>query len=435
MIGSLLLPVGRLGEVLTFKRVYLAGFSIFTAASVLCATAPNELALILFRVVQAMGGAMIMAMGPAIVARTFPASERGRALGLNGVSVSIGLSLGPVLGGILTQAATWRAIFMINVPIGILAVAWAWRVLPAETRGHGQPFDARGAALSGAALFSLLLALSEGQSWGWTSAPTLALFATFIVLGAAFLLAERASAQPIIDLALFGIRPFAFGLASVVVAFTGIFTATFLLPFLLEQGRNLSPVDAGLWLTPVPIAMAIVAPFSGAASDRFGPAILASGGILVMALALLSLTQLPVDLAFPDLAWRLAMLGVGLGLFLSPNSSAVIGSVPGRRVGTASGILAQMRVTGQSLGIALSAAVVATRLPVHLSELAGGAAPTAADHAQALAGAIHDAFVVAAAVCAIAIVTSLVRGAGRRREAEAVPPVPVAAVTVGVNRG
>ena len=435
VIGSLLLPVGRLGEVLTFKRVYLAGFSVFTAASVLCGAAPSVLALILFRVVQAMGGAMIMAMGPAIVARTFPASERGRALGLNGVSVSIGLSLGPVLGGILTQAATWRAIFMINVPIGILAVAWAWRVLPAETRGQGQTFDARGAALSGAALFSLLLALSEGQSWGWTSAPTLALFATFIVLGAAFLLAERASAQPIIDLALFGIRPFAFGLASVVVAFTGIFTATFLLPFLLEQGRNLSPVDAGLWLTPVPIAMAIVAPFSGAASDRFGPAVLASAGIVVMALALLSLTQLPVDLGFPDLAWRLVLLGVGQGLFMSPNSSAVIGSVPGRRVGTASGILAQMRVTGQSLGIALSAAIVATRLPVYLAGLSGGAAPTAAEHAQALAGAIHDAFVVAAAVCAIGIVTSLVRGSGRRRDAEAVRPVPAAPVPAGHDAG
>jgi hypothetical protein len=145
-----------------------------------------------------------------------------------------------------------------------------------------------------------------------------------------------------------------------------------------------------------------------------------------MALSLLSLTQIPLDFAFPDLAWRLVLLGVGQGLFMSPNSSAVIGSVPGRRVGTASGILAQMRVTGQALGIALSAAIVATRLPVHLASL-GGAAPTAADRAGALAGAIHDAFVVAAVVCAIGIVTSLVRGSGRRRDAEAVPAGPPSA--------
>jgi len=428
VVGSLLLPVGRLGEVLTFKRVYLAGFSIFTVASVLCGAAPNELALVLFRVIQACGAAMIMAMGPAIVARTFPAAERGRALGLNGVSISIGLSLGPVLGGVLTEVATWRAIFLINVPVGILAILWASRVLPEETPGEGQTFDARGAALSGAALFALLLALSEGQGWGWTSPATLGLFAVFLVLGTAFILAERASTQPIIDLALFRIRPFAFGLASVVVAFVAMFTATFLLPFLLEQGASMSPVQAGLWLIPVPISMAIVAPFSGMAADRFGSAVPASAGIVVMTLAMLSLTQLPAAFAFGDLVWRLVLLGIGQGLFMSPNSSAVIGSVPGRRVGTASGILAQMRVTGQSLGIALSAAIVATRLPVHLAALGGGA-PTQAHQAQALAEAIHDAFVVAAAVCAIGIVTSLVRGSGRRRNAEPVGERPGAGVS------
>jgi len=412
VLGSLLLPVGRLGEVQTFKRVYLVGFAIFTVASVLCGAAPNEGALIAFRVVQAVGAAMIMAMGPAIIARTFHAGERGRALGLNGMSVSLGLSLGPVLGGILTQAASWRAIFLINVPIGILAIVWAARVLPAETPGAGRTFDLRGAALSGGALFALLLALSEGQAWGWTSPATLGLVAVFIVLGAAFVMAERASVQPLIDLALFRIRPFTAGLASVVVAFCGIFTATFLLPFLLMQGAGFSPVEAGLLLMSVPLSMALVAPFSGAASDRWGPSIPASSGMVVIVLALLSLTRLPAGFTPPDLVWRLVLLGVGQGLFMSPNSSAVLGSVPGGRVGTASGVLAQMRVTGQALGIALSAAVVATRLPVYLA--GAGATPSAAQQSAALAAAIGDAFVVAAAVCAIGIATSLIRGGGRR---------------------
>jgi len=412
VVGSLLLPVGRLGEVLTFKRVYLAGFIVFTIASVCCGAAPNEAVLIAFRAVQATGAAMIMAMGPAIVARTFPANERGRALGLNGVSVSIGLSLGPALGGLLTQVATWRAIFLINAPIGLLAIAWAARVLPVEAPGRGQSFDLRGAALSGAALFALLLVLSEGQSWGWASPASIALLAAFLALGIGFLIVERASLQPMIDLALFRIRPFAAGLASVVVAFSGLFTATFLLPFLLQQGSGFSPIETGLLLTPVPISMAIVAPFSGAASDRFGPRALASTGMAVMALGLLSLTQLPADFALPDLVWRLVVLGVGQGLFMSPNSSAVLGSVPRPRIGTASGTLAQMRVTGQALGIALSAAIVATRLPVHLADLAGGASGDALQR-EALGGAIHDAFVVAAAVCGIGIVTSLVRGSNR----------------------
>jgi EmrB/QacA subfamily drug resistance transporter len=374
-------------------------------------------------VVQAIGAAMIMAMGPAIVARTFPAHERGRALGLNGVSVSIGLSLGPALGGLLTQAATWRAIFLINAPIGVIAILWAARILPQEEPGRGQSFDVEGAVLSGAALFALLLALSDGQQWGWTSPAILGLLVAFVGLGAAFVFVERRSLQPMIDLALFRIRPFTAGLASVVVAFLGLFTATFLLPFLLQQARGFSPVEAGLLLTPLPIAMAVVAPFSGAASDRFGPRVLASAGMAIMVLGLLSLTQLSVNFALPDLIWRLVLLGIGQGLFMSPNSSAVLGSVPRPRVGTASGTLAQMRVNGQALGIALSAAIVATRLPVHLAELGHGA-PTTAIRNEALAGAIHDAFAVAAIICCIGIVASLVRGS--HRPGQTVPAVGAA---------
>ena len=423
VVGGLLLPFGRLGEVLTFKRVYLIGFTIFTLASVCCGASPTVAALVTFRVVQGVGAAMIMAMGPAIVARTFPAGERGRALGLNAVSVSVGLSLGPALGGILTQVATWRAIFLINAPIGLLAILWAARVLPAEKPGHGQSFDVRGAALSGVALFALLLALSEGQQWGWASPPIVGLLIAFVVLGAAFIAAERGSLQPMIDLALFRIRPFSAGLASVVVAFSGLFTATFLLPFLLEQGSGFSPIEAGLLLTPMPITMALVAPLSGLASDRFGPRVLASAGMAIMAGGLLSLTQLPVSFALPDLIWRLILLGLGQGLFMSPNSSAVLGAVPRARLGTASGTLAQMRVNGQVLGVALSGAIVATRLPVHLADLGGGA-PTAALSRLALAAAIHDAFVVAAVVCCVGIVTSLVRGSGRPAPAEPVALAP-----------
>jgi MFS family permease len=223
-----------------------------------------------------------------------------------------------------------------------------------------------------------------------------------------------------VDLALFRIRPFSAGLASAVVAFAGLFTATFLLPFLLEQGRGFSPIEAGLLLTPVPITMALVAPLSGAASDRFGPRILASAGMAIMVLGFLSLTQLSVDFTLPDLVWRLVLLGVGQGMFMSPNSSAVLGSVPRPRVGTASGTLAQMRVNGQAVGIALSGAIVATRLPVHLAELGGGV-PTAAVRSAALAGAIHDAFVVAALVCCVGIVTSLIRGSSRPGHADVAP--------------
>ena len=146
-LGSLLLPFGRLGELLTFKQVYLAGFALFTVASILCGAAPGPVALIGFRVVQGVGAAMLQAMGPAIVARTFGPGERGRALGINAISVSIGLSLGPALGGFLTQVGSWRAIFLVNAPVGLFAILWAARILPVERPGGRQPFDLRGAAL------------------------------------------------------------------------------------------------------------------------------------------------------------------------------------------------------------------------------------------------------------------------------------------------
>jgi MFS family permease len=250
----------------------------------------------------------------------------------------------------------------------------------------------------------------------------LGLVVAFVALGAAFIMTERRAAFPMIDLGLFRSRPFSAGLASVVVAFAGLFTATFLLPFFLEQGSGFSPIEAGLLLTPVPITMALVAPLSGIASDRLGPRWPASAGMAVMVLGLLSLTELPIHFAIPDLVWRLVLLGIGQGMFMSPNSSAVLGSVPRPRVGTASGTLAQMRVNGQALGIALSGAIVATRLPIHLADLSHGA-PTSAIKAAALEGAIHDAFVVAALVCCVGIVTSLIRGSSRPGHGTAEAPL------------
>jgi EmrB/QacA subfamily drug resistance transporter len=412
VVGAFLLPFGRLGEILTFKRVYLAGFTLFTAASVLCGFAPTAGSLIAFRAIQGVGAAMLQAMGPAIVARTFGPGERGRALGLNGVSVAIGLSLGPALGGFLTEIGTWRAIFFVNAPVGILAVLWAQRVLPVERGAEHVSFDLAGAALSSIGLLGLLLALSEGQGWGWTSPSVLVLLLVFAACAIGFVLVETRRAHPMLDLSLFRIPQFAIGNIRAVVAFVGLFTATFLLPFFLENGAGFSALDAGLLLTPVPITQAIVAPFSGARSDPIGQRVPATLGIAVLVAGLVTLTELPTTFAVGDLVWRLVLVGFGMGMFVSPNSSAVLGSVPRPRIGTASGTLAQMRIDGQALGIALSSAVVAIRLPVHAAELAQRLGP-AATQADALILAIHDAFLVAAVVAAVGIVASLFAGSVR----------------------
>ena len=408
VVGSLLLPFGRLGEVLSFRRVYLAGFAVFTVASAVCGAAPGPGALVAARAVQGVGAAMLMAMGPAIIARTFGPGERGRALGLNAVSVAIGLSLGPALGGLLTEVGTWRAIFYINVPVGVFAILWAARVLPPEPPGRRQAFDVPGAVLSAAGFFALLLALNQGELLGWTSPPVAGLLVLAAALGVAFLAVERRSPAPMIDLRLFEIRAFSAGLAAVVVAFAGLFTATFLLPFLLQEGSGYTPLEAGLLLTPIPITAALVAPFSGALSDRIGQRVPASIGIAVLVVGLLSLTTLPEAFTVGELTWRLALIGAGQGLFLSPNSSSILGSVPRPRLGTASGMIAQMRVVGQAFGIVISGAVVAVRLPAHLAALEG--LPAGEAQREALVLAIHDAFIVAALICGVGIVASLLRG-------------------------
>jgi EmrB/QacA subfamily drug resistance transporter len=422
VVGSLLLPFGRLGEILSFRRVYLAGFAIFTLASVLCGASPGPGALVVSRAVQGVGAAMIMAMGPAIIARTFGPGERGRALGLNAVSVSIGLSLGPTLGGLLTEVGSWRAIFLVNAPVGIFAILWAARVLPEERAGRRQSFDVPGAVLTAGGLFALMLALNQGETWGWTSPAILGLLALAIGLGAGFVAVERRSAAPMMDLGLFRVRAFSAGLAAVVVAFAGLFTATFLLPFLLQEGSGYTPLEAGLLITPIPIAAALVAPFSGALSDRIGQRLPASLGIAVLVAGLLSLTTLPDGFAVGDLAWRLALIGAGQGLFLAPNSSSILGSVPRPRLGTASGMIAQMRVVGQALGIVVSAAVVTLRLPDHLAALAG--LPPDQARREALVMAAHDAFVAAALICSIGIVASLLRGGARPADPANVSAAP-----------
>jgi EmrB/QacA subfamily drug resistance transporter len=430
--GCLLLPVGRLGEVLTFRQVYVSGLAVFAVASTLCGLAPSFEALIGLRVVQATGAAMLQAMGTAIVARTFGPGERGRALGLNAISVSIALSLGPTLGGLLTQIAGWRTIFVVNLPVAVLAMVWAHRVLPTEVRvHHGSSFDWWGAGLSAVGLFSLLLAMSQGQTWGWASPAIVGLGLGAAASAIAFVLVESRRAEPLLDLSLFRIRAFAAGNVSMVIAFAALFAATFLLPFLLENGDRVSPLEIGLLLTPIPIAMALVAPLSGVLSDRIGPRLPASLGLATLAAGLANLTGLPPTADIAAITWRLVLIGLGMGLFVSPNGSAVLGAVPRRRLGTASATLAQMRVGGQAIGIAFSSAVVAIRLPAHLAELGAGAAATSARTA-ALVLAINDAFRLAAIVCTIGVGLSLIPG--RAQLAESLGSTDNAPMTASAGR-
>ncbi len=409
VVGALLLPFGRVGDIIGYKWVYLTGFSVFASASALCGLSQSVWMLVGFRALQGIGASMLQAMGPAIVTRTFGARERGKALGLNSVSVSIGLSVGPTLGGILTEYGSWRWIFFVNVPVGLIAILWGWRVLTNERRDIDQQFDPLGAILASSGLFALLLGLIEGESWGWSSPVIIGLFVTSVVLMSGFVWTELHSAHPMLDLHLFKIRPFSAGNVSLLIAFAGLFVATFLLPFFLEQGQGFTPLRAGLLLTPVPLTTMLFAPFSGIVSDRIGPRLPATLGIGIMAIGLWTLTQLHQGSSDFALIWRLVIIGVGQGLFNSPNSSAILGSVPRLRLGIASGTLAQMRINGQVLGIAVGGAIIAARTAAYSAQLSGSV-PAQALATEAFVLALHDAFYVSAAVVGLGVITSLVRG-------------------------
>ena len=420
--GSLLLTFGRLGDVIGYRRVYIGGFAIFTLASVLCGLSLDVGQLTAVRMLQGIGFAMIQAVAPALIASTFAPSERGKALGLNVISISIGLTLGPTLGGILTEWASWRWIFFINIPVGLFGLIWAWRVLPEGRRDTNQRFDVAGAVLIGITLFSLLLALVEGEDWGWGSPAVLGLLAVFALVGTGFVVTELKVRQPMFDLGLFTIRAFSAGNVSLLIAFIALFVAAFLMPFFLQRGQDFSALQAGLLLTPLSLTTLVVSPLSGALSDKIGSRVLSTSGLAIMALGSFSLARIDAETNGWGIVWRLAVLGLGLGLFSSPNNSSVLGSVPRPRLGTASSTVAQMRITGQVLGVAAGGAILASRISDHAQDLAGEI-PQQLMQRVALILSIHDALYFAAGACVIGVFASLISGSRAPTQGATTPDV------------
>jgi EmrB/QacA subfamily drug resistance transporter len=360
VVSSLLLTFGRLGDLRGHKGMYAGGFLIFVTASAACGLAPSVAVLVTARTVQAIGAAMLFANAPAILTRSFPPQQRGQALGLQAMMTYLGLTVGPSLGGWLTQAISWRAVFYINVPVGLLAFTLSLVFIPAEKPGaaHVERFDWSGALLFSAGLVALLLGLNQGNAWGWTSPAVLSCAAAALILLGGFLRIEGRMPSPMLDLSLFRQRVFSASTASAVLNYVCLYCVTFLMPFYLLQGRGLNPAQAGLLLTAQPIIMAISAPISGALSDRIGSRLLSTLGMLVMAAGLFLLSTLQPDSSNGAILAGLAITGLGTGIFISPNTSALMGSAPLQRQGIASGILATARSVGMVLGVGLAGAIL-----------------------------------------------------------------------------
>ena len=398
VISGLLLSVGRAGDMFGHRQLYLAGFVLFVIGSALCGLAQSAQVLIALRVIQALGAAMLMATAPAILTRTFPASQRGRALGAQGTFTYLGLTAGPSLGGWLAGAFGWRSVFYINVPIGLIAIGLAIRsIAPDRVSEQTERFDFAGAATFVAGLVALLLALDQGHAWGWRSARTVMLIVVALALLVAFIMIERRRESPMLDLTLFHRRVFSAATLSALLNYACVYAVLFVLPFLLIQGRGLSVQRAGLVLTAQPIVMAIVAPISGTLSDRIGSRGLATAGMILLAAGLAWLGVLARDGSLTSIAAALALVGLGVGTFVSPNNSALMGAAPGYRQGIASGVLATARNVGMALGVGFAGAVFTTVMS------------HAAHPADGLAGGVRAALFGAAAIAGVGAVTSAAR--------------------------
>ncbi|NPV51930.1 MAG: MFS transporter [Firmicutes bacterium] len=419
MISSLLLLFGRLGDMIGYKRVLLTGIGVFTSASLFCGAAGNVYMLIGFRALQAVGAGMFMAVAPAIITAAFPAAERGRALGLNAMTVAVGLAFGPSLGGFLVNHVGWRSIFYINLPIGIASLILCNAFVPSppgRTPGRAQSaqrFDVPGAALAFVGLISLLLFVSRSQIWGWTSTAAAITGVTACVSAVAFIWVESRVAEPMLHLSLFQSRTFFFANLASLMNYMAQYIVVFLTPFFLQEQLLLNPGQAGLLMSASPLVVLWVAPLSGAISDRFGtswPAFVGAS-VSALSLALLSAMGTTNHPARPlDIAWRLAIFGLGTGIFQSPNNSAVMGAAPRQRLGIASGVLAMTRNVGMVLGVATASAVFSNRREIYFARLSRLGHALHEAKAAAFVAGLRDAYAVGAILLMLAAVASVVRG-------------------------
>jgi EmrB/QacA subfamily drug resistance transporter len=406
-ISSLLPILGKLADIVGRKRVYSSGLILFTLGSALCGLASNVWFLVSMRILQAIGASMLMANNQALIVANFPFHERGRALGISGTMVALGSLAGPAIGGILVGLIGWRSIFYINVPIGIIAYFAALIVLPSDSVKH-EPvrFDYKGSILFSLGLISLLYAINNGENAGWSSMGILSMMFLGLLLLAIFVLVERQTSQPIIDFAIYKNVPFLIGNLSAFLSFTGQFFYTMLMPFYLQNILNYPTTKVGLLMTAFPLAMAIAAPIGGYVSDKIGPVVLTTGGLLTTACGMLYLLFVSAYSGFFQIIPGPILMGIGAGLFNSPNNSSVMSSVPRDKLGIAGGLNALVRNVGMILGTTLSVTLFESRQSAILAKTLH---PSVSQTTFAFISSFHTVMLVGGIILIVAAVVSVSR--------------------------
>ncbi len=355
-IVVLLLPLAALGERIGYRRVYIAGLALFTIGSLACALSPTLSILIVARIAQGLGAAGIMGVNGALVRFTYPQKSLGHGVGLNALVVSVAGAIGPTVASGILAIGPWQWLFAVNVPIGIVNIVFASRVLPWSTLSD-KSLDWRSATLS-ALTFGLFVigvdTLTHGRNQGALAASELAVA---VLAGVALFRRERHEARPLIPIDLLRIPVFGLSTATSICSFAAYMLAFLALPFWFQSVLHRDQVQTGLLMTPWPVGVGLVAPFAGRLADRIPAAILGSAGLLVLAIGLALLSQLTADASTFDILWRMALCGLGFGFFQAPNNRTMLGSAPRDRAGAAGGMLATARLTGMTGGASIAALI------------------------------------------------------------------------------
>jgi len=375
----LLATGGRLGDIFGRRRMFLSGVIIFALSSATAGFAPDETALVISRVVQGVGAALMMPGTLSIITDAFPAHERGKAMGTWAGVSALALAVGPVLGGFLTEHVSWRAIFYINIPVAIGAVAATlFAVRESRDTSVGREVDYAGVAVLTVGLTALVLALVEGNAWGWGSTQIVALLGLAAIALPAFVFVENRVKAPMVQFDLLSDRNF---LAAVCVALIITFAMMgvfFFLALYMQDILGYSPLEAGIRFLPSTLMIVGVAPVAGRLSDRYGPRWLIAGGLTIAAASLFSFSRIQVDSGYLDLLPGFMLLGIGVAMTMSPMTSAAMNAVPVQKAGIASGVLSMFRMVGGSLGIAVTGAIFQGLVSSKLDSLLGGTGVTAA---------------------------------------------------------
>jgi EmrB/QacA subfamily drug resistance transporter len=365
MIAStvLVLTAGRLSDLFGRKKAYVGGFLLFTAASLGAGFSADGTQLILWRIVQGIGGALLFANAAALVTDAFPREQLGLAMGTNTMVAAVGLVIGPVLGGVLVSIS-WHWVFWFNVPLGLAGAIWGGIVLhELAARDHQRGFDLLGTTVFVAGLTGLVYGLSRGGIEGWNDALVIGSLIAAAVLLPAFVLIERHASAPMLDLTIFKNRMFAAATAAAFINGLSRFALLFVFVFYFQGVMGDDPIMAGIKLTPMAIGMLISSPLAGIWADRHGSRALAALGMLVSAGALAGMTTLGQDSPYWQSTLWLGLVGIGSGMFNSPNTAAMMGTVPPNRRGIAAGARMMLQNTGAVISIAFVLAIVTAAVP------------------------------------------------------------------------